>query len=60
MVDDGYGVFYRINEHRIVVTITTWKHSTVTDAEKFQSYLNDAIDDVYDLFRSLNNNNAQL
>ena len=58
MVEDGYGVFYRINEHRIVVTITTWKYSTVTNPRAYQRRVREAIDDVYDLFQSMNS--AQL
>ena len=54
MVDDGYGVFYRMNDHRIIVTIMTWNYSSVTNAVEYQTQVGKAIDDVIDIFRTMN------
>ncbi|CAK8681382.1 peroxisomal carnitine O-octanoyltransferase-like isoform X2 [Clavelina lepadiformis] len=51
MLDDGYGVFYRIIDHQMVYSMTSWKHSKVTDLLKFNSCLEDTFGQVYHLFK---------
>ena len=52
MVDDGYGVFYRINDHQMVYAITAWKNSSVTDVKKYSSLLEESFDDIREILQS--------
>jgi len=53
MVDDGYGAVYRIIDHKVVCTLTSWNYSTVTNIDRFQENMSLALSDVYDMYENL-------
>ncbi|XP_022250170.1 peroxisomal carnitine O-octanoyltransferase-like isoform X1 [Limulus polyphemus] len=46
MHEDGYGVFYSIENHRMTVITTTFKHSGKTDPIKLFYSLENSLDDI--------------
>ncbi|XP_061530027.1 peroxisomal carnitine O-octanoyltransferase-like isoform X1 [Phycodurus eques] len=49
MVHHGYGFFYRINDDRIVITITAWKSSRQTDAATLFNNFSNSMHDMFHL-----------
>nr|XP_002121792.1 peroxisomal carnitine O-octanoyltransferase-like [Ciona intestinalis] len=52
MVDNGYGIFYRVNDHKLPYVVTTWKHCDVTNNKLFAAELEKAFVDVFKMFES--------
>nr|CAB3233914.1 peroxisomal carnitine O-octanoyltransferase-like [Phallusia mammillata] len=54
MLDDGYGCFYRIIDDSVVCTMTSWRYSKQTNLTRFSAYLEQALQDVYEMFVNMN------
>ncbi|CAK8697219.1 unnamed protein product [Clavelina lepadiformis] len=51
MVEDGYGFFYRINDGRLIYTVSAYNSSSETSAQKMSDHFEYSMSTVYDLLK---------
>lgn len=59
MKHDGYGFFYRINNHSVTYSMLSWKNCKETDCDKIILNLHESFEQIFKLVVNFSNSKSE-